>query len=325
MPQGLQFKAYQPQETTDIPFQWPQPTLSQATPLRWPQPASSQIPATSTSEGFKRPVAHGLSRENKTLAFRIAVEEGSRFGRCPDKTFWKEVTVRFKNLTGITHNTLGRLCNTAAQEYLANGPPESGEQDAEDSYTQAIQAWAEVWQARKDREAARKRAAGEKEKETAESQAWRDRQTMRFAERREDSEQELEMSIERDPFKEVSLEGIDELEHILSQDTLESTASSQAPASRSSNASISSSFSPSQPRNSRKRYRREPVEDVDKRFLQLFEEFVDSNRQRSQRTPIDEAIEDRLESRLQTIETNMSRLTQGVEELLATFRTVSRS
>jgi hypothetical protein len=127
----------------------------------------------------------GLTDESKTILLRICIDEADKYGHVADKAFWKEVTRRFKELTGISHKTLGRVVGglvKARKAFLE--ALESGEQDSPSSYTDALDEWTSIVQARKDRKARLDEAKGTKEAETRASEEWRRRQTTRLKDRK---------------------------------------------------------------------------------------------------------------------------------------------
>jgi hypothetical protein len=105
---------------------------------------------------------------------RLAIQNGDAYGHGTLTSFWDKIGKAFEATTGKKHKTLSRAIDhiVKARRKFLDSDNDSGEQRAQTSYTDAIDEWISIVDSKKELEKARKEAQGEKDRESAVSQAW---------------------------------------------------------------------------------------------------------------------------------------------------------
>jgi hypothetical protein len=168
---------------TESPSQTPQP--QPVSILRIPFTPITEIAFSQTSSELQSS-SKELTKNDQIHVLRLAIQAGDAYGHGTDKAFWQKITNAFEAATGRTHQSLARAVNNivkARRKYLAEN--NSGEEDKATSYTDAVDDWISIMDARKALNEARKEAQGNKERESKASLAWRDRNMKLWSDRDE--------------------------------------------------------------------------------------------------------------------------------------------
>jgi hypothetical protein len=122
------------------------------------------------------------SNNNRCTILRIAISKQHLWGKVSKKSFWSKVAQEISAKTSLPeHKSLSRAVSSWVKErrqFLKE--LESGEQDTESSYTEAIDTWISVLDSAQEEQDVIKSLTGQAEAETQQSLDWRDQQFQLF-------------------------------------------------------------------------------------------------------------------------------------------------
>ncbi|OBT68867.1 hypothetical protein VE03_02068 [Pseudogymnoascus sp. 23342-1-I1] len=162
-----------------------EPILQSIEGMASPSPFSDRTPSPSLS--FRQPLDDTdndrlttatklvrLTDDDMLVVLRLCLQEQAAYGHQSDRMFWRLIARRLREARGKEHKTLSRAVAKVVRERRESlALLGSGEQDAQSSMTDALDAWIAVVDARKEVKQARLDAQGTADAETATSTAWR--------------------------------------------------------------------------------------------------------------------------------------------------------
>ena len=219
---------------------WGQPPLlpQSQTPSQRSQ-TSSQRSQTLSSQSLS-PSKEQLTKDDHIHVLRLAIQAGNAYCHGTDKTFWKKIANAFEAATGKKHKSLDRAVSNIVKtqrKYLTEN--DSGEERAHTSYTDAVDNWISILDARKALNEAQKEAQGQRNKESEASLKWRNDSMKLWSDRlvpqRLAKKRRLQL-----PEAEISQAGSSQAESLIIDDEDSEEPSTSHPASTNQSTSINS-------------------------------------------------------------------------------------
>jgi hypothetical protein len=254
------------------------------------QPLQQQGSDNKTNRAFWR--SFWRDESNRTLVLRLCLSKQEIFSHSSISltAFWKTIGEEFKASSGITPpQTLSRTITTWVKErrdWLELH--DSGEQDNKSSYEDALDDWIIVLNTKEASKQELRELQGQKDKDTQDSLAWRERQFQVFSRKRECSTQDDEDTSDQ------------ELEYDTPQESVE----------RDSQATRTSSTQSRTTHRKKKKTRRDSPDPFARSLNRLVDHVVAQGTQPS-------TSEGRVESRIQKLETDIQELKGGINQILS--------
>ena len=132
------------------------------------------------------PNTRQLTKDDHIHILRLAIGHGDAWGHGTNAAFWTKIANLFEKTTGKKHKTLGRAVDQLVKaRRKAIEEEDSGENELQCSYTDAVDDWISIVDNHKALVAARKEAQGRKDQETEDSNKWRNDSLRLFVDRDE--------------------------------------------------------------------------------------------------------------------------------------------